>query len=380
MKFANQKKGFLNILWILILCLVWFAIGWIANSRFRNPEYQIIESAYELISKDSFYNHLSKRELSYAAIRGMLDSINDPYAELIEPAAAEGLLDTFAGKTGVVGLYAENSGGQVVILTVFPDGPAEMVGIKSGDIVLSIDGTPLDEDSDSSETGLLIRGAPGIPVSLEVQRGDQVLEYSLVRQERDFVTTRMLLDDIGYISLDAFNEVASQKMKLELQSLLDNQPSSLIWDLRNNEGGDMQAAQKIISYFIEDGLLFSAELTQDRLVKFNANGNAIAPDIPLVVLIDGSSYSAAETAAAAVAERGRGITIGSPSYGKGLIQSSVPLPAGNLLQFTIAKWLSYYGEWFHERGVTPQIEVYDDPATDVDEVLEKAVEILQSSP
>ncbi len=140
----------------------------------------------------------------------------------------------------------------------------------------------------------------------------------------------------------------------------------------------MQAAQDILSYFIEDGLLFSAELTHGRTVQFFPKGKAIAADIPLVVLMDPTTYSAAETCAAAIAETGRGETVGSNSYGKGVIQATVPLLDDALLQMTIARWLSPDGEWYQERGVSPQIEMIDDPTTETDELLQKAIEILST--
>jgi len=380
MKIKKNKKRLLNGLWIIALCAAWFGIGWVANTRLGNTDLKLINAAYQLITSESLFNDQSSRELAYGAIRGMLSSINDPYAELIEPAAAKDLIDTFAGKTGVIGLYAENQGGQVVVLIVFPGGPAEIAGLQAGDVILSIDGRPLDKDSDSSETGLLIRGAPSTPVLLEIQRDGKVLDYQITRQEREFVASRMLSDGIGYITLNAFNAVASQQMKHSLQDLLEQKPAALVWDLRNNEGGDMQAAQEILSFFIEDGLLFTAELTQDRSVQFFPKGDPLAAYLPMVVLIDHSSYSAAETAAAAIAETGRGRTVGSNSYGKGLIQATLHLGEDTLLQMTIAKWLSTGGEWYHNRGVAPQIQVIDDPATEVDEVLQKAVQTLLASP
>jgi carboxyl-terminal processing protease len=109
-----------------------------------------------------------------------------------------------------------------------------------------------------------------------------------------------------------------------------------------------------------------------------AKGDAISPETPLVVLMDESTYSAAETAAAAILESGRGTTVGSSSYGKGLIQATLALKKDALLQITIAKWLSSNGEWYHERGVTPQIFVEDNPDTEIDEVLERAVEYIQT--
>jgi carboxyl-terminal processing protease len=374
----KRKKRVLNVVWIIGVCAVWFAIGWVANTRLRSPDLRMIDSAYKLMAADSLFNPLTRRELTYASIRGMIAGINDPYAELIEPDAAKDLLDTFAGKTGVVGLYAENEGGEVVILTVYPGSPAEKAGVRVGDVILAVDGRKLDKDSDSSETGLLIRGEAGKLVVLEVQRGEAVLKFEIEREERAFVRTQMLPDGIAYVSLDAFNEVASGKMKQALEGLKDEQPEGLIWDLRNNEGGDMQAAQEILSYFIDDGLLFSVELTQDRNLQFLAKGQVIFPDIPIVVIMDGSTYSAAETAAAAIAERGRGITVGSQSWGKGLIQATTPLGEDALLQFTIAKWYSVNGSWYQDTGVTPMIEAYDDPETEADELLEKGVAVLRS--
>ena len=167
-------------------------------------------------------------------------------------------------------------------------------------------------------------------------------------------------------------------MKQALLSLLQQKPTGLIWDLRHNEGGDMQAAQDILSYFIQDGLLFTAKLTNNRTIIFRAKGGPIAANIPLVVLIDKTTYSAAETSAAAIAETGRGKTIGSTTYGKGIIQATMPLPGNAMLQLTVAKWLSPKGEWYHGRGVPPQIEASDDLATDTDEILQKGVEVLQA--
>ena len=378
MKVNIQRKQLFNLLGIIALCVVSFGTGIWINERRGSSDERLIDAAYRLVSNDSLFNQQTGRELSYAAIRGILGTIDDPYSELIEPEAAHNFTNTFTGQTGVVGLYAENKAEQVVISIVFPNGPADNAGLRVGDVILAIDGINLDKDADSSETGLMIRGLPGTTVHLKILRDSQILEYDLIRQPREFVTSRMLPEGIGYITVNAFNRTASQQMKLALEALMAQKPIGLIWDLRNNEGGDMQAAQDILSYFIEDGLLFTAELTRGRTVEFRAKGNAIAAEIPLVVLMDKTSYSAAETCAAAIAETGRGKTIGSNSFGKGLIQATVPLLDDTLLQMTIAKWRSPNGEWYQERGVPPQIEVIDDPATETDELMQNAVEVLLS--
>ena len=217
---------------------------------------------------------------------------------------------------------------------------------------------------------------PGTNVHLKIQRDNKVFDFDLIRQQREYVSYRMLTEGIGYISTTAFNRTATQEMNEGLLTLLAQKPVGLIWDLRNNEGGDMQSAQDILSYFIEDGLLFSAELTQNRTVQFMAKGKAIAADIPLVILMDETTYSASETCAAVIAERGRGKTIGTNSYGKGIIQATNQLQKNILIQMTIAKWLSPNGEWYQERGVLPQIEFFDDPETEVDELVQKGVDVL----
>ena len=118
----------------------------------------------------------------------------------------------------------------------------------------------------------MLRGAPGSQVHLKIQRDDQVLEFDLIRQVREYVTSRMLPDGIGYISLNAFNQHSQPADEGCSDSAYGAETIGLIWDLRNNEGGDMQAAQDILSYFIKDGLLFTAELTHDRTVQFRAKG------------------------------------------------------------------------------------------------------------
>jgi carboxyl-terminal processing protease len=346
------------------------------NGMTRDSDEKLMDMVYRLILNNSLFNQNTDRELAYAAIRGMIGTIDDPYTELIEPQAAQNFSNTFSGRTGVVGLYADNIADQVVIAIVFPNGPADQAGIQVGDIILAIDNVTLESYTDSSEAGLMLRGEPGTMVHLKVQRNEQVLDYDLVRQQREYVTYRMLPEGIGYISLTAFNKTATQKMSEALVALMAQKPVGLIWDLRNNEGGDMQAAQDILSYFIKDGLLFTAELKHDRIVQFHAKGNAITADIPLVVLMDKTTYSAGETSAAAIAESGRGKTIGSNSYGKGVIQATIPLIENSMLQMTIARWRSPKGEWYQERGVAPQIEARDDPATEKDELLQKAVDIL----
>ena len=276
----QNLSNILNGIWILFICFICFCIGWFANARISSKP-NLVSVAQKMILNESHYNEQTDTELSYAAIRGMLSVINDPYAELIEPEAARDLISTFAGYTGVVGLYAENQNDHAVITKVFPDSAAKSEGVEVGDKILSINNVAVDSEADSSEIGLLLRGVPGTEVKLEIMRDGQVLDLFLERREQEFLTYRMLPEKIGYISLMAFNENSSQKMKQALVELIEQKPIGLILDLRNNEGGDMFAAQEILGYLIEDGLLFTAELSGGRKVEFYAKGDAFAKDTRL---------------------------------------------------------------------------------------------------
>jgi carboxyl-terminal processing protease len=360
----------------LALLLIAFGAGFFTKTWTTGSDEKLVAEAFRVIANDSIDSPINRQELAYSAIRGMIAKIDDPYAELIEPEAAKNFTNTFAGKTGVVGLYAENIDGKMVVSIVFPGGAASAAGLQAGDVLTAIDGETLDAATDSSEAGLRMRGEPGSHLQLTVLRGAETLTFDLVRQVRVYVTSRMLPDGIAYLSLSAYNRTAVQQTKDALTALLAQNPRALVWDLRNNEGGDMLAAQEILSFFIKDGLLFSAELTHERKVAFYTKGKVLAGDLPMMVLIDHTTYSAAETSAAAISARGRGQTVGSTTYGKGVIQATITLPEGALLQMTVARWYSPDGEWYHHRGVPPQVEAPDNPATAEDETLQKAIELL----
>jgi carboxyl-terminal processing protease len=239
-----------------------------------------------------------------------------------------------------------------------------------------VDGVEFDADTSDAEVILLVRGPVGQAARFVVQRDGEILEFAPVRQERTIVSSRMLPEGIGYLAQYTFATDAADDVRIALGALLAGDPKGLIWDLSSNGGGSMETAQEILSYFIEDGLLFSGEGKGGRQRQFLATGEAIAPDIPLVVLIGERTYSAAETSAATMKETGRATVIGGQSYGKGTIQATYPLTEDELLQMTIAKWLSPTGRWYHEQGVAPEIEMYDDEGTEQDEVLDFAVDFL----
>jgi carboxyl-terminal processing protease len=384
MKTQITRKQVVNLAALLLICGTWFAIGWIARSAQsatpfwtltqRGPETELVEQARQLLMSEHAGEVPPTRELTYAAIRGMLRNVEDAHAALLTPPVSQRFQDDFGGKSGVIGLFPERQDGQVVVSVVFPDEPADQAGLRAGDVILSVDGVEFGPDTSDAEAILLIRGPVGTPAHFVVKRGAEILQFDPIRQERRIVSARMLPEGIAYLAQYTFTTNAGPKMQQALQGLLAHNPKGLIWDLSSNGGGSMEAAQEILSYFIQDGLLFTAELKGEQQTKFTAEGQAIAADIPLVVLVGERTYSAAETAAAAIAETGRGTLIGSTTYGKGTIHAIYPLGEDALLQMTIAKWLSPTGQWYDGRGVTPEIVVND--AESDEKVLQFAVEYL----
>jgi carboxyl-terminal processing protease len=378
MKVQITKKTIADFVFLLILCAAWFLIGWTVQSRRSpNPEVALIEQVREQLLSEYPGEVPASRELTYAAIRGMLRHVGDPQAALLEPVVSQRFWDDFGGRSGVIGLFPERQDGEMVVSVVFPGEPAEQAGLQVGDVILSVDGVEFDAETSSTEAALLIRGPVGVPAHFVVRRGEGILELDPVRQERTIVEAQMLDGGIAYLKQYTFTANAPQKVREALQKLLAQRPRGLIWDLRSNGGGSMQAAQEVLSCFIEEGLLFVAELKGGEQRPFVASGDGVATEVPLLVLIGERTYSSAETAAVAIRERQRGTLIGGTTYGKGTIQKTEPLIEDCMLQLTIARWLSPAGEWYGGRGVAPDIVVNDDESTDEDEVLQFALDYIE---
>jgi carboxyl-terminal processing protease len=377
-KLSRQKLTELG--WIVFLSLIWFGIGWVANGRFQPTEQALFSQVLNGLSSNQVGNVPEKRELTYAALRGLIARLGDPHAAFLEPATAQRFQDDFDGRTGVIGMFPELLDGQWLITVVMPDQPAFEAGLQTGDRLRYIDNTPVTAETSSAEITLLIRGPVGQPAQIVVERDGQERLFTPIRQTRLVAGEPQILDgNIAYLPQYTFTSNAPEVVAEALRPLLAQQPDALIWDLRSNGGGSMEATQKVLSYFIEDGVLFLAELSNGRQRSFEANGQTLALEIPLVVLIGERTYSSAETAAIAIADHQRGTLIGQTTHGKGTIQEAVGLVDGSMLQYTVAYWLSPNGQNYDGKGVPPDLFIADDPTTDTDEVLEFALTYIRDN-
>jgi carboxyl-terminal processing protease len=261
--------------------------------------------------------------------------------------------------------------------------PAEEAGIQSGDVVTAVDG--------ESVVGLTVqdavtqvRGPKGTDVTLTIDRDGDVFDLTITRDDIVIVevSSEMLEGHVGYIALHGFSANASEQFDEQLGNLLDQGADQIVFDLRDNPGGYITAAQEIASEFIDEGLLFTQESAGDQVVTWEATGDGRAtdPDIEVVVLINGGSASASEIVAAALEETDRATLIGEPTFGKNTVQIWDELSNGGGVRITISRWFTPDHNSVAPDGVQPDItaSVPDGTPPDEDPVLDQALAYLAS--
>lgn len=374
-----SRENLIKAGYFVLISLVWLSIGWILRSQFTFRENRLVEEVRQIIQRDFPGDIPNDEELSFAAVQGMLEIINDPYAVVIPPPISLKFDADFAGETGIVGLVPNiNESGQMYIETVIEGSTAEAAGVQVGDILLSIDEVPVNAATTLTGSVLLFRGPVGEPVDLLIQRGNETLTFSPIRVERVALEWEILENGVGYIAQYTFTTNVPELFNEALSEIMATNPPAIIWDVRFNGGGSMLVAQDVLSKFIAEGDLFEVILKDDEVRIFRADGNVVAPDIPLFVLVNEFAFSAAETVAASVQENGRGTTVGSTTFGKGTIQNAAPLSNDYLFEYTIGHWLTPDGVSYQDIGFVPAVIAPDDPNTINDETVEAALQIIFS--
>lgn len=365
----------------IAIALIWLIIGWVLRSLIFPNQVTLTDEVKQIIQRDSPGAIPSDEELDFAAAQGMVGLIDDPFAVVIPPPSSLKFDADFAGEMGVVGLVPNvNDAGQLYVETIIEDGPSDMVGIRVGDILISIDGIPVDATTTVTGSALLLRGPVNEPAELVVQRGEDILNFSPVRIERVALEWEMLANDVGYIAQYTFTSNVPALFEEALNEIMATNPRAIIWDVRFNGGGSMMVAQEVLSYFIEEGALFQVGLKDGETRVFEAAGDALAPDVPLYLLVNEFTFSAAETVASTIQESGRGTTLGGTTFGKGTVQNSVKLQDDYLFEYTIGHWFTPAGISYQGAGFSPEVMVPDDPTTTIDETIDAALNLINSAP
>ncbi len=345
-------------------------------------EFRIFWEAWRIVQDDFYGAPVEPTELAYGAIRGAIDTLDDPFTWFAEPVVAERIRQNATGRySGIGAVVNVNDLGRVIIVRPFAGGPADQAGLMAGDIVLRIDGT------DTLELGLdeavsMIRGPEGTRVRLTVRREgvDLPFEVGIVRAEIEIpsVEYHLLEDEIAYLKLNDFRAHVPAQVHAALRELLLEEPRGLILDLRDNPGGLLSSSIEIGSEFIAEGLIV-VERGSDGEEEYMATSEGLATDIPLVVLVNQGTASAAEIVAGAIRDHERGVLIGEHTFGKGSVQSPIDLSDGSHLRLTIAHWFTPSGQLIQEGGLAPDMEVTlsdEDLAEGLDPQLEAAIDYL----
>ncbi|MDQ8006119.1 MAG: S41 family peptidase [Pedobacter sp.] len=306
----------------------------------------VFASIYKEININ-YVDETNPSELMKHGIDAMLGSL-DPYTEYVPESEIEDYkLKYISTQYGGIGAGTLNINGKLFVNEVSEGHPSQKNDIRPGDQIVKINGVEI-EGKERSQISQLLRGPKGSPVNLMLLRDGTIINKTITREEikqPNVSYSGMLDDQIGYIRLDKFLENSGQEVREALEKINKQNPKGLILDLRNNGGGILQEAVKIVNLFVDKNVLVVTQKGRnpEKSVTYRTTNNAIAPNLPVVVLINGTSASASEIVAGALQDLDRGIVVGQRSYGKGLVQQTFNLPYNSLVKVTVAKYYTPSG-------------------------------------
>jgi carboxyl-terminal processing protease len=321
--------------------------------------------------------------LMQGAIRGLMDSLGDQHSSYMDPDQYRQANLPLQGGYEGIGAWVDPNAEYLTIISPMPDSPAEEAGLISGDQIIAVDG----EDMTGIDGNLVIRkvlGPAGTSLTLTVLReGDpEPFDVTLKRAHIEIpaVESEMLEDDIAYIKLFNFSATATEEISDALKELIDQEPQGLILDLRNNPGGERDAAVEIASQFVSEDVIMYQEYGDGSRDTYETVKGGQAKEIDLIVLVNEGSASGSEIVAGVIQDYERGALVGTTTFGKGSVQNWVPLVEDQgAVRVTIARWLTPNGRTIHGSGIEPDyiIEMTEeDFEADRDPQLDKAIELL----
>ena len=354
----------------------------------ENNIYQKIDLFGEVLEKinEEYVDEINQSDSMDSAINGLLQSL-DPYSAYMPPENFNEMKTETSGEFGGLGIEVGMESGVVKVISPIDDTPASRAGIKAGDYIVKIEDTQVQGKS-LSEAVDLMRGPVGSSIELTVRRRGvkKAITFNIIREiiEIQSVKSDLLENNIGYIRLTSFNENSGDQIKNKIKDLEKNQNvNSYILDLRNNPGGLLSQAIRISDFFLDNGEIVS---TKGRKASENRKWFAKKGDLTngktLIVLINYGSASASEIVAGALKDHKRAIILGENSYGKGSVQSIIPLKNKGAIRLTIAKYYLPSGKSISEVGVSPDIEIEEDSEefkikTETDNQLGYAIKLLK---
>lgn len=390
----NFKRDFYKaikikiVAFLLILLLSWSSIYGVDEKVTANSEdlfsKLLYKTAWQTINEKFYFRsrvNLDKWKTKYEYriknlndahryINKLVSVLNDPYTRFLsreEFKDEQGIINST-----LIGIGVKLANKRPIVLDVLPESPAEISGIKPEDLILAVDNKKTSDLSTNEVTNLL-RGSENTQLLLTIKRRNQILSKALIRKELQFkaVSAKYIDNDLALIKVDSFvPENTSSLFKEELIKLMSI--NGLILDLRNNSGGLLKNAIEIADMFLTEGMIVSTVGSLGKTNEF-ANSNQLFKN-NVIILVNENTASASEIVASALKENNRAIIIGTPTYGKGLVQEIVKLPDDSALHITIAAYLTPSGKNIDKVGITPDVVIFDQ-----ERQLEKAIDILTTT-
>ncbi len=384
----NTKREINYIMKKILATFIIFYISLIqiVNSS-ENEIYKKIDLFGEVLEKinKEYVDEINQSESMDSAINGLLQSL-DPYSSYMSPEIFDEMQTETSGEFGGLGIEVSMESGVVKVISPIDDTPASKAGIKAGDFIVKINDIQV-QGKTLSEAVDLMRGPVGSGIELTVRRRGEkkALIFNIVREiiEIQSVKVDVLKDNIGYIRLTSFNENSSNQINKKINELENNKKvNAYILDLRNNPGGLLSQAIKISDFFLDNGEIVSTKSRKNsENRKWFAKKGDLTKGKTLIVLINYGSASASEIVAGALKDHKRAILLGENSYGKGSVQSIIPLKNRGAIRLTVAKYYLPSGKSISEVGVSPDIEIEEEAdnfriRTETDNQLNYAIKLL----
>ena len=392
-KESKPTFGTLEVIFLLVItCLTSLFLGYcikkgnIGNfTQIHDQNIATFLDTYQDIL-NHYYGEVTSDELLKKAIDGMLSSLDDPYSTYLEQEDSDTFNATLNGKYQGIGVtVATTTDGKILVISVFEDSPADKAGILVGDQIISINGEDLTQKNSKDFTNI-VKESKDSTFEIGIQRQEEKMQFTITRE---IITIRSVTSKIfeqnnqkiGYLYVEIFANNTASQFKEELKKLEEQSMDSLIIDLRDNTGGHLLAVTEMLAQFLDTTHIIYQTETKEETKKYYSMGSE-TKKYPIVLLANNASASASEVMIAALKEEYGATLIGTTTFGKGTVQELKTLPNGDQYKVTTKKWLTPKGNWIHETGIKPDIEVelenkyYENPIEETDNQLQKAIEYI----
>ncbi len=360
----NRALTNLSLCLVLLMTGTRLSVGETAPEEAPLPldEIRTLTEVFAKIKSD-YVEQIDDKTLLENAVYGMLEKL-DPHSSYLDAKAYSNLQEGATGEFGGLGIEVGMEDGFIKVIAPIDDTPAARAGIQAGDLIIKLDDRSV-KGMTLSDAVVIMRGKPGSPITLTVirEKDEQPLVFTIIRDiiKVKSVKFETLEPGFGYLRISSFQTHTVDNLRVainQLQEDNDNQLKGVVLDLRNNPGGILDAAIGVSDLFLNQGLIVYTEgRTKNSKFKFNARPNAKLPDLSLIVLVNAGSASASEIVAGAIQDHARGIIMGEQTFGKGSVQTILPMNGGAALKLTTARYYTPNGRSIQASGITPDIVI-----------------------